>query len=238
MIEKIVKITPLAGAILVFCGVLKLIFYYSHFDIQIIDYLEFQEIITSFLGDINIIIIFIMTMTLISFATLNLLRRKTKLQLDYIFEQMLIFIYPRRFKYSIFFVILSLLLLGLMQFEFVQYNYFLIYLITFSTAQTLTYLFLTKDDDEKVEISNFYGLVVIGVSLSVSIFLFAEKDLQKIKLNQHETKISTADETIICNRETKNLYIGKTNKYVFLRINRTKSTLVIPNDKIIKYEFK
>lgn len=238
MIEKIVKITPLAGAILVFCGVLKLIFYYSHFDIQIIDYLEFQEIITSFLGDINIIIIFIMTMTLITFATLNLVRRKTKLQLDHIFEQMLISIYPHRFKYSIFFVILALLLLGLMEFEFVQFNYLLIYLITFSTAQTLTYLFLTKEDDGKVDIPNFYGLVVIGVSLSISIFLFAEKDLQKIKLNQHETRISTADETIVCNRETQNLYIGKTNKYVFLRINQTNSTLVIPNDKIIQYEFK
>lgn len=238
MMDKIVKISPLIGALLVFCGVLKLIFYYSYFDIQIINYLEFQEIITSFFDDINIIIVFGMTMVLITFFTLNTLSSKTNLQVEDLFDKMMAFLYPHRFKYFIGFLVVFLVLCTLIYFNIIRYNYFVIYFLIFCMVQMLTYLFLSKDVNGKIDIPNFYGVVILAIGLSFSIFLLARKNIQQTIANKTETKIVTTDKTIVCNKETGNLYIGKTSKYAFIRIKKTNSTVVIPSEQITKYEFK
>ncbi len=237
MINKIVKLTPLAGTFLVFLGVLKLIFYYSYFDIQIIDYLEFQEIITSFFGDINIIIIFGFSMVLISFVTLNFISKKANLNIDDVAKKIMIFLYPRRFIYFIvFFLIVLIIKLSLLFFDFLRYNYFLIYLLSFCSIQMLTYLFLSKDEKGNIDISNFYGILILGLSLSFSIYLFAQKDIQETMSNTEETIINTKNEIIYCNNQTNNMYIGKTSKYTFLK--KSNSIIAIPNTEIIEYEFK
>ena len=53
-----------------------------------------------------------------------------------------------------------------------------------------------------------------------------------------ETILELEDGKIICNKETKNLYIGKTSKYVFVKIDSLNSTFAISTDKITKYKFK
>lgn len=53
--ERLIKYSPLIGAFLVFLGLLKLDLYYRHFGINIVEYLDFGEIVTSFLDDLNII---------------------------------------------------------------------------------------------------------------------------------------------------------------------------------------
>jgi hypothetical protein len=60
--KEFVKYLPIVGAVIVFFGFLKLQFYYSYFDIDIIYYLEFSEIITLFLGDISTIILSLFVM--------------------------------------------------------------------------------------------------------------------------------------------------------------------------------
>ncbi len=238
MIDKIVKIAPLTGALLIFCGVLKLIFYYSYFNISIINYLEFQEIITSFFEDINIIILFGMTMLLITFFTLNTLSNKANVQLDDFAKKMMDFLYPHRIKYFIFFMAVFLILNGLIYFDLIGYNYFVIYILIFVTVQMLTYLFLSKDEDGEADIPNLYGMLIITISLSFSIFLLAQKDIQETISKPTESRIETADGTIICNKETGNLYIGKTSKYGFFRIKNSNSIVIIPIEQITKFEFK
>jgi hypothetical protein len=238
MIEKIVKTAPVIGALLVFCGVLKLIFYYSYFNVQIINYLEFQEIITSFFYDINILMVFGMTMILITFFTFNTLSTKTQLHIDFLAENLLYFLYAHRFKYLFSFLTVFLILYGLIYFDIIQHNYFVIYILTFLVIQMLTYLFLSKDLDGEVDIPKVYRVLIITISLSFSIFLLAQKDIQETINNTTESRIKTTEETIICNKETGNLYIGKTSKYGFIRIKKSNSTVVIPNEQITKYEFK
>ncbi len=238
MIDKITKLIPLSGGLLVFCGVLKLIFYYSYFNVHIIAYLEFQEIITSFFGDINIIIIFGMTMTLITMMMLNLLRKSSNLQLEEIMKKLLILLYPVRYKYFFWFLIAVLIQIGLLYFKILPLNYLMIYLISFCSIQMLTYLFLSKEENGEIDIQNFYGIVIMGVSLSLSIYLFARKDIRTTEMNGIETQIVMKDNIVNCNKRTKNLYIGKTNKFVFVKIDSTNSTLIIPIEQITKFEFK
>lgn len=236
MIDKIIKMTPIAGALLIFSGVLKLIFFYSHFNIHIINYLEFQEIITSFLGDINIIIVLGMIMTLITFISLNFLGKKTKLPLDVLFDNLLVFLYPKRFIIFFVFLIGIIITLCLIHFKIVGYNYFVIYLLTFFSIQSLTYLFLHKEVSGNVEIPNFYGILLLGVALSVSLYLFAQHDIQEVE--KSNVTIILDKGPIDLNAQTKNLYIGKTSKFVFVKMDSLNSTIVIPIEQIKQYEFK
>ncbi len=238
MLEKIVKLTPIAGSLLIFSGVLKQIFFYWHFNVRIIDYLEFQEIVTSFLGDLNIIIVFGFIMTLITLVALNFLGKKTQLNIDELFERLLISIYPRRFKYFLGFLLAIFVTISLIYFEKIGYNYFVIYLIIFFSLQMLTYLFLHKSENGKVNIPNFYGLLLLGSSLTISLYLFAKHDIQTVENNTTETTILIEDDVINLNSKSKDLYLGKTNKFVFIKIDSLNSTIVIPVDKIKQYIFK
>lgn len=236
MLDRIIKMTPLAGALLIFSGVLKLIFFYSHFNIRIIDYLEFQEIITSFLGDINIIIVFGMIMTLITFITLNFLGNKTKLPLDNLFENLLVFLYPKRFIIFFIFLAAIILTLCLIHCKIVGYNYFVIYLLIFFSIQSLTYLFLHKEESGNVDIPNFYGILILGVALSVSLYFLAKHDIQEVEKSNMTIILDKGP--IDLNAQTKNLYIGKTSKFVFVKMDSLNSTIVIPIEQIKQYEFK
>ncbi|MDR6562859.1 MULTISPECIES: hypothetical protein [unclassified Arcicella] len=238
MLDKIIKLTPLAGTLLIFCGVLKLIFFYSHFNIRIVDYLEFQEIVTSFLGDINIIIVFGITMILITVITLNLLGKKAKLPVDELIEQVLVFLYPKRFKYFFGFLVAILITMCLVSLDVMEYNYFVVYLLIFFSIQMLTYLFLYKEESGDVNISNFYGLLLLGITLSISLYLLAQHDIQKIENNLSKTTIILDRGAIHFNAQTKNLYIGKTSKFVFVRMDSLQSTIVIPVEEVKRYEFE
>lgn len=63
-LKKIVSITPLIGSFLVFLGFIKLNYYYQHWNINIISYLDFSEILLSFLNDVNILLVFTFLMLL------------------------------------------------------------------------------------------------------------------------------------------------------------------------------
>lgn len=62
-LKQILTYSPLIGAFLIFLGALKLDLIYSHFDINIFNFLDFSEILTLFLKDINIILFSVLLMT-------------------------------------------------------------------------------------------------------------------------------------------------------------------------------
>src|SRR5688572_22936951 len=57
--NRTIQYLPYVGSFIIFLGVTRLIFYYSSFGINIVSFLEFSEIITSFLDIIVIASIFI-----------------------------------------------------------------------------------------------------------------------------------------------------------------------------------
>lgn len=57
-LKRLVEISPLIGSFLVLMGFFKLYYFYGHWSINIISYLDFSEIVLSFLNDINILIFF------------------------------------------------------------------------------------------------------------------------------------------------------------------------------------
>lgn len=78
-LKRLVEISPIIGSFLVFMGFLKLYYFYGHWDINIISYLDFSEIILSFLNDLNILFFFILLMlsqTIIGIGTIKIIDRQ------------------------------------------------------------------------------------------------------------------------------------------------------------------
>ncbi len=63
-LKKIVQISPLIGSFLIFLGFGRLWVYYGHWNISIVNYLNFSEIILSFLSNLNILIFFLILLLL------------------------------------------------------------------------------------------------------------------------------------------------------------------------------
>jgi hypothetical protein len=64
---KFTDVMPYTGSFIVLLGVVRLVIFYERFGIQILDFLEFSEIVTSFLDFIIIILALVLVMSVHSF---------------------------------------------------------------------------------------------------------------------------------------------------------------------------
>lgn len=238
MLDKLIKISSISSAFLIFCGVLKLIIYYLEFNIDIIEFLHFQEIITSFLDDINILLIFFIIMLIVTFTITSVATKKHKIQVEDFYEEMLINSYPYKYKSAMFFACIICLLFILIYFNFTGYNYFVIYIIVFSTIQFFSFLIMNKNESNEVYFPNFHFGVSIMLTILTATYLLAKHDIEKTINSCNNVKIFTSNSIIECNKKTKNIYLGKTDSYVFIKVNNSNTSTVIPNSQITKFEFE
>src|SRR5688572_13267113 len=144
MLDRLLKISSLSGAILIFCGVLKLIIYYSAFRIPIVEFLSFSEIVTSFLDDINLLLIYVLVMIIQTLPLMNYLHRKSNLDIETLYNALLLYVHGKKYRFITFFVAFGLILGGLLFFQIINLNYIVIYLLIFCLIQTLTYLTMSR----------------------------------------------------------------------------------------------
>lgn len=237
MLERIVKISSLSGAFLIFCGVLKMIIYYSAFKVNIVEFLSFSEIITSFLDDINILLIYGVIMLIISVSGMNFLHRQTEVPIDDLADGIMNAIFPHKYKFALGFLIVIILLATLLFFNICGFNYFIIYLLVFCSIQMLTFVIMTRTNNE-IDIPIFSVTISIGLVVTLSIFLLARHDIDMVKRHEHPATIVTQENTYICDRNSANLYLGKTESYLFIKLDSDKSTLSIPVSTIKSITFK
>jgi len=238
MINRLVKISSFSGAVLIFCGVLKLIFFYQSFDISIVDYLSFSEIITSFLDDVNLLLIFFIIMTLQSLPVINLVRKKSKMNTDDFYNHLMSVIYPYRYRYVLLFAIVFALISILLLTSVFYINYFLIYCLIFCTIQIMTFITIYKDDDNKIDITNSSILISVTISIIFAIFLLARHNIQNACTGQDSVTIRTNDTIINCNSQTGIIYLGKTDSYIFLKDMKNQTSSVIPVREIKELSFR
>ena len=236
--NKLIKISSLSGTFLIFCGILKLMIYYSAFNINIIDFLSLPEIITSFLDDLNILILFIFIMCVLSFAYINVEKRKYQIKIEDYMEGYLMAIYPFRYRFTAVYVFLVLALILLIYFDFIGYNYIVIYLFFFSALQIFAYLIMTKTEDNKIEMPNLSLVFSIIFSIILSVFLLAEHDIQKTETNSSEAILYTKSSRIFCGKKMHYTYLGKTDHYIFIKRNEIKSGIAISTEIVDMIEFR
>jgi hypothetical protein len=238
MLDKLAKTSSLSGAFLVFCGVLKMIIYYSEFDVNIVDFLSFSEIITSFLYDLNILLAFAVIMLIVTFSTINFLRKKTNDAIEDFMKKLMNVIFPYRYRYVLFFSIVISILFLLLYTNNIGYNYFVVYTLIFCLIQTLTYILITKDELGEIDIPDFSYAISIAIVVTFAIFLFAKHDIQMVRNHKIFTTIKTQNETFLCDNTTNNLYLGKTDTFLFIKLASSNSTISIPLSEVQSIDFR
>lgn len=223
--KKIVELSPLIGAFLVFTGFLRLYLVYQHWDIRIVDYLEFSEILLSFLHDLNIaalcLFIFIVHQ-LIGVSVVDYANKRSKglvvRILDVGFHRywrpMLIVSAIAAIVFTIFFLV---------------WNHLpLLYIATAFSAQTF---FIGADKMIQADEKYRSGVATVMTFLLLT-SLLARRDIVTIEREAtvRMWTIETDDNVI---KTTSTLFlIGKSQNFIFLHDDKNHSTRIIAVDRV------
>jgi len=247
--NKLLKYWPLWGAALIAFGAEYLLFYYSVFNIQIMEFIEWSEIVQSFLSRAVILVFFGLLGTIQIFLIQNNNDREME-QRNYelaINERRL----AKRiqfyfYSYSIFFW----LLLGELLVYFVNLKlHFLVHMSTWWLSiaiylSIMTFLIVINEirlkianlnatDDYKTYVSYTFVLFVAFCTIAFLAYKEAKSVIDQGIVNMSIT--STSDSALIIGKNDK--YVGKTKNFVFLYNDSSKTTRVISASIIKEIKF-
>lgn len=252
-LKRLVEISSLILAFLIFNGYLKLYLYYGHWNIKIIDYLDFSEIILSFFNDLNIIIF-----CFIVFICHQLLGLKLVLSLDNKLKGKLIvptnqvqqsdgtiqvslpssepisdavvFAFD---NYTGWFLLICAIFTSIFSFLFFWFNS--IVLLYVSIASFAQFIFLSCLKFLKLKENILFPLLMITTFL-VFTFCVSRYDIKNTELEAGKKITTIYTENEIITSSESNLFLGKTQKFLYFYDVRKKQTRIIPTDKIKNIE--
>lgn len=250
--KKLVEASPVIAAFLIFMGFLKLYIFYGHWGINIIEYLDFTEILLSFLGDLSILVFFIalyIIHVIIGFRITAIVEQHTgKVEskeqeqasekqeisgngvnsknniVSEIIEE--IFITKKWIGILCVFGITILFLVLFYFFHSLVWLYFSIFIL----LQGFYFVFaLFLNENSSFQVS----LIVSFFCFTILIAQYDIKEVERKSVIDLYT-ITYNDQTIETNRD--NNYLGRTSKYIFLfnKIQKKTEILKIENVKNIE----
>lgn len=248
-LDTIGKALPIVGACLIFYGFIKLHLFYDQFGIDIIDYLETGEILTSFIDDIWALLIFIgiwlgpqliLGLSVESIPVGNVPRDKPQQQTTTEPEKPITlgdivpFGLSHRWFRTICFVIL-VLITAIFYFRFYYFDHHskaalnALLFCSFSLSIGIFYLLLNADYNSR---SSFLCTQLMMLAFIVNT---AFSDGYE-KVEQPSTfKITLTDSSTVCS-SSDTTFIGKTNQYYFLHISSTRNNIVVPVSEVKQFE--
>lgn len=236
--NSILKYSPIITGILIFSGFLKLYIYYNFFSIDIINYLDFSEILTSFLDDIVLLFtIVILVIIIVLFPTLFLKSKFMKLikseKGDVAARSLKRYTYHN--KLSVFILILvSIIIIGGSILIFFKVSEL------FGLVLGVLYLFNLICSVSIIKTGR--TLEDLGLLLVVSIILFLAtclktyKEFNDVKLRECKNYTIYTNDGIHYILKENDYIIGKTKNYLFFSLN--KETLIIPEREIKKIKYR
>ncbi|WP_378186867.1 hypothetical protein ACE939_00780 [Aquimarina sp. W85] len=219
-LEHIGKLIPIGSIFLILLSSIKLVIFYSLFNIQITDYLSIDEYLPLFLDDlISYLLSFGTGIIFIVYENKKLNNKKDK-----------------DFNYSIFnkerWIGIGILIIALIISFILVYRADnsqqvfanLKYSVGFVILALFNYFLYTK--------YNFSYTIMIASIVFAWIILDGFYNAFKIKLNNNENNyIITFDtNTVITNDDLH--YLGKSEKYFFLYSLETKESMILPNENL------
>lgn len=242
-LKRITEILPLFGVFLVLLGYLKLYLYYNHWNIAIIDYLDISEITLLFLSDVHIIVafvaIFLFPLT-IGLAIIKYVEMKDEQRRESQSQQSTEIVggspvITESFSDHIqvkFVMMIACLIVAIVFIScFFAFNkIWLLYFSTFGFLQfvmtLMDYIFHNDNNDKMIMQITF---VLSATAFSI---LVAHYDICKTERNPAKYQTTIIANDYILNTSASNLYIGKTNNYVFLYDKETKTSRTIKNEVV------
>jgi hypothetical protein len=231
-IDKVIKILPLATAIIVGLGILKTAVYYGYFGVNIISYLAPSDVLTLFLNDYNSILIFAFLGITHYLVSDDFVQEFETTQFGDFFEQLL-----RKYKwqYFFFFLICEILVLSLVGFSLINLEDWNIYLIAFCGAQLFTFLFISK---KRIGVLLFKQVATFLVSCAIISVI----PLLGIKEAHHTFRNEGRQICLILENErffssSTERYLGKTGHYYFFYDIKKHRTVSIKEEDVKRIYF-
>lgn len=248
---KYKEFIPYAGSVIIFLGAFRLIMFYGGFGVSIVQFLDFSEIITSFL-DIIIPIVIMLCITIFQNFILHDKKKYEKydslrneiLSRDQSFKD--IKLYLRYFK--------DLLIISLAIIIVFTFLYFYNKIISFNTVKVtvilLLFLFFVLNISLMIErkyIENNTskkGRTLIRIFSNSIICVLVVLALSQFQIYNTKYNHSTKGTKIVLENDdillsdNINYYIGKTVNYVFYYHEKTKTTDVIPISRVKQLSIK
>lgn len=237
--ETISKHSVIISALLIFFGALRLYFFYTEFDIRIFSYLTISEIVVSFFDNIIEFVWFVFIsfiQTFIAYGFLLLPKKEITKKLKEGVNKYINTHVDRRFFT---FLIISVLVFISMNYGILFcYNKLSIYILAFFVSQTASYLVdVINWGVEKNKIQKPSEIIfTLTAGLFVLTFCFATKEVKDLRKYLKVTQIITQNESIICSKGSKILFLGKTENFVFLFNDSSKTSIVYPMGEVKRIE--
>lgn len=263
-LDRVLMLFPLFGVFLIFLGLLKLDLYYRHFDISIVDYLDFSEILTSFLDDINVMaftVLIMLTHILIGSILLiqgvtrviNAVKRKRKKKNGQSEEQeqpkeqeepstkISDEVDPVLDEVGEFFakhwigVLISFVVCTAGYIWFESYHsVFALYFTLLWVFQLVIQLFVWMNDKFLSVREEAPAYIALISFPFFFVMLLTRQDVHQTMTEPETVRIETANEVLTTNDTI--IFVGKTDNYVFFFNTVTEAKQIIPVDQITKIE--
>lgn len=225
------KYLPIVTAGLIFLGVSRLLFYYSFFGISILPFLEFGEIITSFLDIIFVYAMALWTMWLFFLIKPNWLMKTTRIEL----------IKNQSLKKVMFMSMMLVILITMLVFIPKPLRVVCAIIIIPSSV----YLIVFKKSNSRM-IKSLSLLSIIFIYLEVMTIYLTVESYWEVKNEKKYigTKIvfnndtTLEDSSHIFISDSTDFYIGQTNKYIFIHHLRKGITSVYPVSNVVRIDLK
>jgi len=239
------ELVPFFGSFLLFLGICRLISYYGEFGINIVNYLDFSEILTSFF-DVFVILAFIFSITFIQgFLSASKRseesnrKRKNIIEEKFLIKRMGMYFsyYISSFVGAIFALSFNFLVLRLFDKSLIWNDLFYYYLVTlgyyvfliFLTEIEIRHKYFQSSDSFK-----FYIQVLIYSTLVVALVIYTGYR-QALSVKERKIYYGTAIELEGNSRivsDSTTYYIGNTKNYLYVYHEKDGSTDVIPMTRI------
>ncbi len=244
-LKRLAQISPIIGAFLIFIGYLRLHLYYSHWNINIANYLDFSELTLSFLNDANTILFFtilILIQMTLGIVTLVSIDNKIKVEINQTTndepttnDEQFTGIFPaidKAFEENHKTAVIALTVLtAISTFLFLFFLNLTFLYLTFVLFVQLLVLFLDKVigiKDERTLLLTSFAIILLGFT-----YCLAKYEIKQSEISSNQTVLQTSSNETICT-DKNFIFLGKTNNYYFFFDKVKNQTTIIQGALIIK----
>jgi hypothetical protein len=240
-IKQISKYLPVFFTLL---GVFKLIVYYGYFDIRIVEYLDFSEVLLSFTDSLVFLLftIIVPSIILLSFFGKSIGNENKvtyKSQLEFKFWERIVIDFKESKLLCIISIIIILFVLIRCGLHWDTLIYFLMFpginlIILLVREIRITYWKQYKYSISTTYINVFYILCMVTI-ITLFFTINEASDVKKRNI-YYGTEIQLENENIKSDSIT--TYIGQTKGYIYLYNKKEKKSISIPRDRVVKLILK
>lgn len=242
--EKILEFMKFFPVYMIFIGTLRLIIYYSAFNVSIINYIEFSEFLLSFFNSFTLLVIMVILLILL----IGLWGNDIGLENNSVYQSYFNETFKIRFKrdlksasfivsiFLIFWVIVSIIFFKTSIYRAIYALYLpLLSFIFFIYREIRVANFKANNTDFP---STYINITIILIIATTTVIHDVLLDIDKVKFQHkyYNSKI-TLDDSIIVS-DSIQTYIGKTNDFIYVFNSSSNSSRVIPVTRVKEIELK